>query len=647
MKIKIFIATLLFIFSIVGFTKIDRNPWKKSLHTSVFEVVTPKIEDEHIIYKSALPFEKLNFKERTDKYISFGTAFTIEKGRYISANHVFNPLTRSANKKIYLRDQEGKVYEVNKVTRLSLADDLIEFTLNQEPANVTQLKRGTLPEIGDDVFSAGNAQGEGIAVRGGQVSSFTLEHEQGLWKYIRFSAPASPGNSGGPLVNAQGEVVGVIAMKNGNENLNYAIPLSELDKLPKDRALFFKKNMPNTLFVKSTLETLDISSPLPATLAELHSDSAKKLDDKIKEGVTKIRTQFSGEIFPNGHASEIYLREQAYYFYLSSIDVDSSGNWGLTRKDLKVYPMANERKLYFAQSRQGSFTFVMQKPKGTTLEAFFLNPKQISEELFAIVPVFRSMAGEKIRIQSYGIPHDQRRYTDVFGRPWHTSTWRFQHSHMSTIMGCTPVPVGVACSYTELPTSSETDSVYDLAQELNFTEALSYFGTLRQWTDFFNMNKALIPGVFKTSELRGDLKSRYQYSVGKFSAEFNDPNINMNSFLTVGVGFSITRPLTAQIQMVSLKPHEDSVADYTTVVSFKPLDDMSTDAKNRWTMMSQKTKPFDDQLFQGQKSLMMIKNIKQNEQEIFVSSCIGEPSSEKSEVEKKCRTFFTSSSIKD
>jgi hypothetical protein len=69
----------------------------------------------------------------------------------------------------------------------------------------------------------GNALGEGIIIRDGLYTSDTPEEREGRWKWIRFSAAASPGNSGGPLVDRKGRVIGVVLRKSPSENLNVAV----------------------------------------------------------------------------------------------------------------------------------------------------------------------------------------------------------------------------------------------------------------------------------------------------------------------------------------------------------------------------------------------------------------------------------------
>src|SRR5215471_12570241 len=67
------------------------------------------------------------------------------------------------------------------------------------------------------------------SVTAGVVSSLRDDPFGGGFKMIQTDASVNPGNSGGPLVNQKGEVVGIIRYKiGGTENLNFAIPVNYL-----------------------------------------------------------------------------------------------------------------------------------------------------------------------------------------------------------------------------------------------------------------------------------------------------------------------------------------------------------------------------------------------------------------------------------
>ncbi|TVR81511.1 MAG: hypothetical protein EA412_02850 [Chitinophagaceae bacterium] len=84
------------------------------------------------------------------------------------------------------------------------------------------------PSPGDEVFAVGSPAHKdlGRSVTRGIVSAERVVEER---QYIQTDAGVSPGNSGGPLINHRGEVVGIVnakAMSFGTEGVGFAIPVS-------------------------------------------------------------------------------------------------------------------------------------------------------------------------------------------------------------------------------------------------------------------------------------------------------------------------------------------------------------------------------------------------------------------------------------
>lgn len=82
------------------------------------------------------------------------------------------------------------------------------------------------PGLGSTVMVVGSPLGLGGSISIGLVSGFrSIEGSD----FVQFTAPISPGNSGGPVVDAQGRVIGVASGKyvgDGVEALGFAIPVS-------------------------------------------------------------------------------------------------------------------------------------------------------------------------------------------------------------------------------------------------------------------------------------------------------------------------------------------------------------------------------------------------------------------------------------
>ncbi|MEO5576192.1 MAG: S1C family serine protease [Gaiellaceae bacterium] len=83
-----------------------------------------------------------------------------------------------------------------------------------------QLPRANKPRVGDALLLVGSPFGLGGSVTSGVVSRVRP-------KEIQTDAAANPGNSGGPAVDRNGRVVGVL-VAGGGENINFAVPIARL-----------------------------------------------------------------------------------------------------------------------------------------------------------------------------------------------------------------------------------------------------------------------------------------------------------------------------------------------------------------------------------------------------------------------------------
>jgi hypothetical protein len=85
------------------------------------------------------------------------------------------------------------------------------------------------PPIGARVYVIGAPRGLDFSLSDGLVSQIrTVDGVQ----YFQISSPISPGHSGGPVLDASGQVVGVVSWrKAGAENVGFAVPIAELAHL--------------------------------------------------------------------------------------------------------------------------------------------------------------------------------------------------------------------------------------------------------------------------------------------------------------------------------------------------------------------------------------------------------------------------------
>lgn len=110
------------------------------------------------------------------------------------------------------------------IERLDRADDLALVHVAERLAPLALAP--DRPPLGAAVMVVGSPLGLGGTISVGLVSGFRSIAGS---DYVQFSAPISPGNSGGPVVDVQGRVIGIASDKyagDGVEALGFAIPVS-------------------------------------------------------------------------------------------------------------------------------------------------------------------------------------------------------------------------------------------------------------------------------------------------------------------------------------------------------------------------------------------------------------------------------------
>ena len=147
---------------------------------------------------------------------AIGSGFVIGDGTRIATNlHVIEGASHVVAKTI-----SGQVMEL---TQVAAYDEKADLAILVAPRALTPLSlKPTEPDVGQEILAIGNPKGLEGTVSTGIVSG--IRSENGL-KYYQITAPISPGSSGGPILTASGEVVGVASFYvAGGQNLNFAMP---------------------------------------------------------------------------------------------------------------------------------------------------------------------------------------------------------------------------------------------------------------------------------------------------------------------------------------------------------------------------------------------------------------------------------------
>ncbi len=109
-------------------------------------------------------------------------------------------------------------------------DDVFDLAVvRAEGASVPPMPLGDIGDaaVGDRVMIVGSPVGLDFTVQEGSISS--LQRSANKMAYFQLDAKVSPGNSGGPVVDSQGRVLGVVSMKvsgEGVEGIGLAIPIN-------------------------------------------------------------------------------------------------------------------------------------------------------------------------------------------------------------------------------------------------------------------------------------------------------------------------------------------------------------------------------------------------------------------------------------
>ncbi len=113
---------------------------------------------------------------------------------------------------------------VDKNERLDLA--VLELPLNNRPRVKVA---SSPPRIGSRIYLIGSPRGLDFSISEGLISQ--IRTMDGV-RYYQLSCPISPGDSGGPVLNEQGEAIGVVSWRKADaENVGFAIPSSEIANL--------------------------------------------------------------------------------------------------------------------------------------------------------------------------------------------------------------------------------------------------------------------------------------------------------------------------------------------------------------------------------------------------------------------------------
>jgi tetratricopeptide (TPR) repeat protein len=157
--------------------------------------------------------------------LSQGSGFIVAKNRVVTNYHVVAGSTAAS-----VIFDDGSIVVVAMVVAASGPKDLV--IVDAETGNRPPLALGNelRLKVGETIYAIGAPKGLSTSLSNGLVSAFRQDEGQFL---IQITAPIAPGSSGGPLLNSQGEVVGVTTSRLKDGGFGFAMGAGDVQHLLK------------------------------------------------------------------------------------------------------------------------------------------------------------------------------------------------------------------------------------------------------------------------------------------------------------------------------------------------------------------------------------------------------------------------------
>lgn len=157
--------------------------------------------------------------------ISMGSGFFVRDNIVATNSHVIEDAVGGYAKIV----QQKAKYDISGTVGIDRNVDLVLLAIKGAKAGSLGLGDSSQVQVGDEIYAVGNPLGLEGTFSKGMVSGV---RPIGSETVFQVTAPISPGSSGGPMVNTQGQVIGItVATFQGGQNLNFAIPSYYLNSL--------------------------------------------------------------------------------------------------------------------------------------------------------------------------------------------------------------------------------------------------------------------------------------------------------------------------------------------------------------------------------------------------------------------------------
>jgi hypothetical protein len=555
-----------------------------------------KPDMDTLSYEKPLPLELLPFTERNDKWLSVGTAFAIGPNTFVSAGHVMASGVGSQFGVPSLRDAEGNVYPVDQVLKFSLHEDFMVFSVAEAPL-VRPLETSPTSAIDDVVFAVGNALGDGIVIRDGLLTSMTPEDQDGRWKWLRFSAAASPGNSGGPLLDVQGRVIGIVIARSPGENLNFALPIERVMADPGRVAAFDGRYTFQLPILKKTLvANYRDAFDLPQSYPEFSRRNLAARLTYYRRERDRLLADQADELFPRGASAKLLAMDERPKTPALVIQTDDHSWEASTGDDAEKTKLPGEGRIAL-RIVGGTVLFELRRPDAASDDAFYTDSRAAMDMLLKGMKVHRPVGPESIRITSAGAAQRDTLFVDEFGRKWQSRSWPMSFMDVEVISLWLPVPNGYVGMLQFAPSSNREIVAAELQLLANYF-LTPYRGTLPQWSAFLE-RRALRPAAFDHIEMAHDpIKGvHYESPRLRFSVPTDMLKVTDDGSLRMDMVYLMDGDKLAwDVGAITLRADSEGESYVAAYRQPRPAKDAGKDLLQRWEQMTNHSNQFDGTL---------------------------------------------------
>lgn len=169
-------------------------------------------------------------KTANNKKDTSGSGVIVHSDGYLVTNrHVIG-----SHKAVYVRLHNGKEY-IAQVLKSDTSADLALLCIQGQGAKFQPMALDPVEHlwVGEEVLAIGHPYGYAFTASRGIVSAvdreITMPTGEMLGDLIQTDAAINPGNSGGPLINSQGQLIGInVALRDGAQGIAFAIHVSNV-----------------------------------------------------------------------------------------------------------------------------------------------------------------------------------------------------------------------------------------------------------------------------------------------------------------------------------------------------------------------------------------------------------------------------------